>query len=114
MHLYRFRILDKFDRIIAGQYRDCTDDDAARRHAKLLAALTRKSNIEIWNCDRLVSRETPGPLWAVAVDNRRLPSNDRRKKVTGSALLSASPLSEERIRGRMVYATALDAVAQMY
>ena len=80
MPIYRFRILDEFDHVIAGQYSHCKDDDAARRHANILAALSRNSNIEIWDCDLPVLR-TPGPRWARAVENRRLRSNDRRRQV---------------------------------
>src|SRR5262245_8483398 len=57
MPIYRFRILDKLDRVIAGQYSYCSDDDAARRHADILAARTRRHDIAIWQGDRLVPRE---------------------------------------------------------
>jgi len=59
MPVYRFRILDKFGRVIAGQYIQCTDDDAARRHADILAAVSRKPGIEIWNRDQPVARDAP-------------------------------------------------------
>jgi hypothetical protein len=56
MPIYRFRILDKFDRVIAGQHSLCENDDAARRHAEILAAQTRHSEIEIWHDQRQVLR----------------------------------------------------------
>jgi hypothetical protein len=34
MPVYPFRILDKFDRVIAGQHSHCADDDSAREHAE--------------------------------------------------------------------------------
>jgi len=50
MPIYRFRILDKFNRFIAGQYSRCADDDAAREHAESLATQAKGPGIEIW-CD---------------------------------------------------------------
>ena len=61
MPIYRFRILDKFDRVIAGQHSHCEDDDAARRHAEILAAHTRHSSIEIWHDQRWVPAERSAP-----------------------------------------------------
>src|SRR5262249_22192316 len=78
---YRFRFLDKLDRVIAGHYSRCEDDDAARAYADVLAAQIGNSNIEISTGDRPVSREASDPLRATAVDNPRPPSDDRRKKV---------------------------------
>src|SRR5262249_47368244 len=78
---YRFRFLDKLDRVIAGHYSRCEDDDAARAYADVLAAQIGNSNIEISSGDRPVSLEIPDPLWARAVDDPDPPSNDRRKKV---------------------------------
>ena len=57
MPIYRFRILDETKHVIAGQYSHCNDDDAARRHAEILAAQTRNPNIVIWDDDRQVFRE---------------------------------------------------------
>ena len=81
MAVYHFQFLDKSDRVIAGHYSRCEDDDAARRHADVLVAQTRNSNISIWNGDRPVSRETPDRSRAMAADDLQPPSNDRRKKV---------------------------------
>jgi hypothetical protein len=50
MPIYRFRILDNGNRVIAGQYSPCADDDAAREHAEILAAQAKGLGIEIW-CD---------------------------------------------------------------
>jgi hypothetical protein len=38
MPIYRFRILDNGNRVIAGQCSHCKDDDAAREQADILAA----------------------------------------------------------------------------
>jgi hypothetical protein len=57
MPIYRFRILDRFDRVIAGQHSHCEDDDVARRHSQILAAQTRHPNIEIWHDQRRVPEE---------------------------------------------------------
>jgi hypothetical protein len=62
MPIYRFRILGGSDQVIAGQYSHCKDDDAARRHADILATRNRNSNIVIWDYDRQVPREYPAPL----------------------------------------------------
>jgi len=62
MPTYRFRILDKSDRVIAGQYSYCEDDDLARKHAEILAAQTRHPSIEIWQDQREVPRITPPRL----------------------------------------------------
>jgi len=59
MPVYRFRILDKFNRAIAGQFIYCMDDESARRHADVLAAVSRRQNIEIRADRRLVARESP-------------------------------------------------------
>jgi hypothetical protein len=67
MPIYRFRILNSSDQVIAGQYSHCKDDDVARRHADMLAAQSRNSNIVIWDDDRQVPREHPGPLPDAAV-----------------------------------------------
>jgi len=61
MPIYRFRILGGSDQVIAGQYSHCRDDDAARRHADTLAAQRRNANIAIWDHERQVPREHPGP-----------------------------------------------------
>jgi len=76
MPIYRFRILGSVDRVVAGQYEHCEDDDAARGHADALAERTGNSNIEIWNDQRRVAREFPGPL----PDTPRPPSRDRRRR----------------------------------
>ena len=59
MPLYRFRILDKFGRTIAGQFVDRDDDNAARQHAETLTAQTMNHEVEIWQGERRV-RESPG------------------------------------------------------
>ena len=61
MPIYRFRILDETKHVIAGQYSHCKDDDAAGRHADILAVKRRSSNIVIWDEDRPVPRERPDP-----------------------------------------------------
>jgi len=52
MPLYRFRILDKFGRTIAGQFLHLRDDNWARRHAADLASHTKNHPVEIWQGDR--------------------------------------------------------------
>ena len=59
MPIYRFRILDKFDRVIAGQYSHRIDDDAARDHANIFAAEIKNLSVEIWNDQRQVPRKRP-------------------------------------------------------
>jgi hypothetical protein len=76
MPIYRFRMLGRFDRVVAGQYQHCEDDDAAREHANVLASRTGNSNIEIWSDQRQVARECHGPL----PDAPRPPSGDRRRQ----------------------------------
>jgi hypothetical protein len=50
MPIYRFRILDKSGRVIAGQYSHCVDDEAARANAKMLVEQVRGLGIEA-SCD---------------------------------------------------------------
>jgi hypothetical protein len=58
MPLYRFRILDKSNRVVAGQGSICKNDDAAREHAELLATRVRDTDqIEIWHDQRQVIRK---------------------------------------------------------
>jgi hypothetical protein len=65
MPIYRFRILDNGNRIIAGQYSHCKDDDAAREHADILAAQFKGPSVEIWSeQQREVPRERPKALSA--------------------------------------------------
>ena len=54
MPLYRFRILDKFGRRIAGQFSHLLDDDEARRHAVLLRERTKDHAVEVWQDERQV------------------------------------------------------------
>ena len=42
MPLYRFSILDKFNRVIAAECSDRADDDAARAHAEVLNARAKE------------------------------------------------------------------------
>ena len=49
MPIYRFRILDIGNRVTAGQYSHCKDDDAAREHADILAAQVKGLSVEIWS-----------------------------------------------------------------
>ena len=59
MPIYRFRFVDKFYQVIAGQWSDCDDDSAAREHADILAAQIDNLSIEIWNGGRQVPRKRP-------------------------------------------------------
>jgi hypothetical protein len=56
MPIYRFRILDHGNRVIAGQYSHCKDDDAAREQADILAAQVKDLSVEIWSDQQ---REVP-------------------------------------------------------
>ena len=76
MPIYRFRILDKSDRVIAGQHWHCADDDVARRHAEILAAQTRHSSIEIWRDAQQVPRISPAEALPLA-DEGGLPKSHR-------------------------------------
>jgi hypothetical protein len=60
MPIYRFRLLDQFDSVIAGQFIHCNDDDAAREHADILAAQVKGLAIEIWSDEKQVPRKRPG------------------------------------------------------
>jgi len=60
MPLYRFRILDKFDHVLAGQYTHLEDDDAARRHAVALQERARNLTVVIWDGARQVLRDRSG------------------------------------------------------
>jgi hypothetical protein len=63
MPIYRFRILDKGNRITAGQYSHCKDDDAAREHADILAAQIKDLSVEVWSDQqREVPRKRPDAL----------------------------------------------------
>jgi hypothetical protein len=56
MGIYRFRILDNGNRVIAGQYSHCKDDDAARELADILAAQVKGLSVDIWSDQQ---REVP-------------------------------------------------------
>jgi len=56
MPLYRFRMLDTFDQVLAIQFSDCADDDAARARAQFLDDATRRDTVEIWSAGRRVDR----------------------------------------------------------
>ena len=63
MPICRFRILDNGNRVIAGQYSHCKDDDAAREHADILAAQVKGLGAEIWSDQqREVVRKCPEAL----------------------------------------------------
>jgi len=69
MPLYRFRILGKFGRFIGGQFTRWKDDDAARRHAAVLAAQAGGRTVEIWRGKQRVPpvrRQPTGPLATAA------------------------------------------------
>ena len=80
MPIYRIRILDDRDRIIAGQYSYLKDDEAARERAAALAAQAKHSNIQIWSSDRQVPRERPDKTLAAADDRSTPPSNDSQRQ----------------------------------
>ena len=83
MPIYRFRILDKSDRVIAGQHWHCEDDDVARRHAEILAAQTKHSCIEIWRDAQQVPRISPADALPLA-DEGGLPKSHRPASVDSS------------------------------
>ena len=85
MPIYRIRILDDRDRIIAGQYSYLKDDQTARERAAALAAQTMHSNIQIWSNDRQVPRERPDKPLAAADDRSTPPSNDSQRQESGAS-----------------------------
>lgn len=56
MPAYRFRVLDKSDRVIAGHHNRCENDDAARAYADVLVAQIGNPNIKILSGEREVPR----------------------------------------------------------
>jgi hypothetical protein len=62
MPTYRFRFLDKFEHVVAGQFMDCENDNDAQRVARKLLARGDRVTIQIWQGGRWVCRMENGGL----------------------------------------------------
>jgi len=58
---YRFRLFDKSERFVAGQFVRCDNDGQARAHADTMLTRRGIARVEVWHGQRQVYDSSTGP-----------------------------------------------------